>query len=96
MLLYGRLTEPSSAEPPEWDRVRDMSLVSMVRMKTRTQWEPIQQALSPRGDSDRMYLLFRWATQQMTGKILPEPKPTYATRTGWFLEPIEEKPIEAK
>ena len=96
MLLYGRLTEPSSAEPPEWDRVRDMSLVSMVRMKTRTQWEPIQQALGPRGDSDRMYLLFRWATQQMTGKILPEPKPTVATRTGWFLEPIEEKPSESK
>lgn len=96
MQLYGRLTEPSSAEPPEWDRVRDMSLVSMVRMKTRTQWEPIQQALGPREDSDRMYLLFRWATQHMTGKILPEPKRTVATRTGWFLEPIEEKLIEAK
>lgn len=90
--LFGRLTEPPSAEPPELDRVRDMSLVSLARMKTRTQLEPIRQALGPRGETDRMYLLYRWAMRELTGEILPEPKPTIVTRTGWFLEPLEAKP----
>lgn len=94
--FFGRLTEPASAEPPEFERVREMSLVSMARMKTRTQWEPTRQAMATRGDAGRMYLLFRWATQQMTGEVLPEPKPTIATRTGWFLEPIDEQLIETK
>lgn len=94
--LFGRLTEPASAEPPELDRVREMSLVSLARMKSRTQWEPSRQFLAPRGDAGRMYLLLRWGTQQMTGEILPEPKPTIETRTGWFLEPIEDKSSESK
>ena len=94
--MFERMTERPDAEPPELDRVRDMCLVSMVRMKTRTQWEPTRQALNRQGEVSRMYLLFRWATQQMTGEILPEPKPVFATRAGWFLEPIEAKPSASK
>lgn len=94
--LFGRLTEPASAEPPELDRVRDMSLVSLARMKTRTQLEPLRQALGPRGESDRRYLLYRWALHELTGELLPEPKPIIVTLTGWFLEPLEPKPREPK
>lgn len=94
--LFERLTEPASVLPPESERVRDMSLVSLARMKTRTQLEPIRQALSPRGGSGRMYLLYRWALRELTGEILPEPKPIIVPQTGWFLEPLEAKPSEPK
>ena len=38
-LLFDRLTDPGTM-PPEMDRVRIMSIISMARMKTRTQFEP--------------------------------------------------------
>lgn len=94
-LLFERLTDPSLF-PPELDSVRNMSVVSMARMKTRTQAEPTQSFLFGKGPPETMNLKIRWALQEMTGEKFPDLKPAIVTRSGWFLEPIEVKSSDRK
>ena len=94
-LLFERLTDPS-INPPELESVRIMSVVSMARMKTRTQSEPTRKHLLAQTPPESMNMVFRWAIQEMTGEKLPEPKPAVETRFGWFLEPLEVKSNAAK
>lgn len=94
-LLFERLTE-SGLMPGEWDSVRNMSVISMARMKTRTQMEPTRKFLFSRGPPETMNLANRWALQEMTGETFPEPKPVIVMRFGWFLEPLEVKSSEPK
>lgn len=92
-LLFGRLTDPSLF-PPELESVKTMSVVSMARMKTRTQAEPTQKFLFGKGPPETMNLQIRWALQEMMGEKFPELKPAIVMRSGWFLEPIEVKSSE--
>ncbi len=94
-LLFERLTDPSLF-PPELESVRTMSVVSMARMKTRTQAEPTQNFLFGKGPPETMNLKIRWALQEMTGEKFPDLKPAIVTRSGWFLEPVEVKSSERK
>lgn len=94
-LLFERLTE-SGLMPGEWDSVRNMSVISMARMKTRTQMEPTRKFLFSRGPPETMNLANRWALQEMTGETFPEPKPVIVMRFGWFLEPLEKPASEEK
>ena len=89
-LLFERLTDPSLF-PPEMDSVRNMSVVSMARMKTRTQVEPTRKFLFGKGPPETMNLKIRWALQEMTGEKFPDLKSAIGTRSGWFLEPLEVK-----
>ncbi len=89
-LLFERLTDPSLF-PPEMESVRNMSVVSMARMKTRTQVEPTRKFLFGKGPPETMNLKIRWALQEMTGENFPDLKPAIVTRSGWFLEPLEVK-----
>lgn len=93
--LFGRLTDPGTM-PPEAERVRIMSVITMARMKTRTQWEPMRKVLAPMSGPNRYSMAFRWAMKELTGEVIPVPKPTISTRHGWFLEPLEVKSSEPK
>ena len=94
-LLFDRLTDPGTM-PPEMDRVRIMSIISMARMKTRTQFEPMRKVLAPTYVPTFRSMAFRWAMKEMTGEEIPLPMPSVQQLNGWFLEPLEELPSETK
>jgi hypothetical protein len=35
-------------------------------------------------------LAIRWAIHQLTGELLPDAEPSINSRSGWFLEPLDE------
>lgn len=97
--LYERLTDPGTM-PPEMEGVRVMCIISMGRIKTRTQIEPLRKILAPKDPAnyapDRRSMAFRWAMKELTGEEMPPPKQPISTLTDWFLIPLEETPSESK
>lgn len=93
--LYERLTDPGTM-PPEMEGVRIMSIITMGRIKTRTQIEPLRKILAPNYAPDRRSMALRWAMQELTGEEIPPPKQAISTLSDWFLIPLEEPPSEPK
>lgn len=89
-LLFERLTDPSTF-PQEMERVRMMSIVTMGRMKTRTQGEPMRKFIEPHYGTSPRCMAYRWAMKELTGEEIALPKVSVETRSGWFLEPLEKK-----
>lgn len=87
--LIERLTDPNPL-PPEMTRVRFASALSLGRMKAKSQAEKMRQFLGVKISATPSALAVRWAIQEITGETLPEAEPPIVSRSGWFLEPLEE------
>jgi HEAT repeat protein len=91
VLMVERLTEPIGPFPPEVQRVRHASAISLGRMQSKSQTERMRAFLGPKVGIDPTSLAIRWAIHELTGELLPEPdRPTFS-RSGWFLEPLDYK-----
>ena len=91
VLLVERLTEPIGPLPPEVERVRHASAISLGRMQSKSQTERMRAFLGPQVGIDPTSLAIRWAIHELTGELLPEPERPTFSRSGWFLEPLDYK-----
>ncbi|MBI3860488.1 MAG: HEAT repeat domain-containing protein [Planctomycetia bacterium] len=76
--------------PPEMPPVREMSIVSIGRMKAVSQIAALQAMGAEKPAPSRVGMIMRWSLMELTGKQIPEPKPMIVGETGWFLEPVDE------
>ena len=76
---FGGLTEP-----PEDERVRNMSKISLGRMKATSALSTLRSMMYEAGDSH-----CHWAVEQITGETLPPCPPPERPQRGWFLEPMD-------
>lgn len=77
----------SASIPSEMIRVREMSAVTLGRMKAMSQLPRLRELMGPGPELSLEASGMRWAIMQMTGETLPEPAPV---KTGFgfsFLEP---------
>ncbi len=89
VLMVERLTEPP-VTPPELLRVRTMSAISLGRMQAKSQVPRMRQYLGPNVEPMLTPLAIRWAIQQLTGELLPDAEPPRTSKSGWFLEPLDD------
>jgi HEAT repeat protein len=75
--------------PPEMKAVKVAAMVTIGRMKAVSQVPALRKLL---GDNKvaptPIGLAFRWAVNELTGELLPEPDPPTAGKSDWFLEPL--------
>ncbi len=88
--MVGRLTESSAAVPFESPRVRWASAVSLGRMLAKSQVPLMRAYLGPKVMPDSTSLAIRWAIHELTGELLPDAEPSIVSKSGWFLEPLDE------
>jgi HEAT repeat protein len=88
--ILGRVTEPSSALPPEMMRVRLAGTIALGKMKAKSQAAPLR-AFAKQTSADKLYMALRWSAKELTGDELPYPKAPTISQSGWFLEPLEER-----
>ena len=77
----------SASIPTEMVRVREMSAVTLGRMKAMSQLPRLRELMGPSPELSQEASCMRWAIMQMTGETLPEPT---AVKMGFgfsFLEP---------
>jgi HEAT repeat protein len=87
-----RLTEPPRS-PAESERVRRACAISLGRMKATSQVAAMRQYLGPQVGLDAKSLAIRWAIHELTGELLPGPKPSrYSVKANWFLQALDESP----
>ncbi len=84
--LIGRVLDPATM-PPEFSEVKQMSAVSLARMKATSTVERLQGYLNPILAPHREPLVIRWSLMTLTGKEIPLPEPITVTVGSWFLEP---------
>ncbi|HTI49948.1 MAG TPA: HEAT repeat domain-containing protein [Planctomycetaceae bacterium] len=91
-LLAERLTDsvPPPAEPPEMMRVRVMCAVGLGRMKAASQLEPMRRYLGVTPKPLPSSLAIRWAIRELTGEVVPQPKPVTVQYANWFLVPLDD------
>lgn len=87
--LVERLTEPLLV-PSEFTRVRTMSAISLGRMQAKSQVKRMLDFLGPKVSPFATPLAIRWAVHQLTGELLPDAEPPIESRSGWFLEPLDD------
>jgi hypothetical protein len=75
---------------PELGPVKQMSAVSLARIKATSQTDIFRKYVSPFIAPNRLGMTFRWALMDLTGEQIPEPAPTKTGKTGWFLEPLDD------
>jgi HEAT repeat protein len=92
-LMVERLTEPGGAIPSEAMVVRVMSAVSIARMQVKSQIPRMLKYMGPKVDLVESSLAIRWAVHHMTGELMPGPERPIKSRSGWFLEPLDTKPL---
>ena len=83
--LMERITDPNVSPPAESVMVKEISVVTMGRMKA-TSYGP---ELRRMATADRFGQLIRWTVKELTGEIMPEPESTPTGPGEWFLEPLE-------
>ncbi|WLD11749.1 HEAT repeat domain-containing protein [Planctellipticum variicoloris] len=91
--LIGRVLDPATM-PPEFSEVKQMSAVSLARMKATSTVERLQGYLGPVVTPHREPLVLRWSLMTLTGKEIPLPEPITVTVGSWFLEPTTNAPAE--
>lgn len=89
--LIARLTDITSP-PPESDLVRQMSAITLARMKAVTHAKAIRDFMGPGPQSSRMGIAFRWSVMQLTGEQLVEPEATSSGLGFSFLESLDSGP----
>jgi HEAT repeat protein len=85
--LLERVNDTMSS-PPEELKVRRASILSLGRLRAKTQLPGLKQLIGEQVDNDWLELSARWAIQQISGETLPIGPPLVLEQTGWFLEPI--------
>lgn len=90
-LLVERLTEPP-VTPSELIRIRAMSAISIGRMQAKSQVTRMREYLGPKVEPLLTPLAIRWSLHQLTGELLPDAEPPITSRSGWFLEPLDDDP----
>jgi HEAT repeat protein len=83
-----RLTDPSTS-PPEQDRVRVASAISLGRMKAVSQVPAIKRYMGPRVHPLASSVAMQWAIRELTGEQLPDAEPLINSRGNFFLEPLD-------
>ncbi len=89
-LLIARVIDPATM-PPEFSEVRQMSAISLARIKATETVERFKKYVGPAYGPYRESLVFRWAMMQLTSEQIPLPPPGRVTRGVWFLEPAGAK-----
>ncbi|MCX7422317.1 MAG: HEAT repeat domain-containing protein [Planctomycetia bacterium] len=89
VLMAERLTEPP-VTPPELIRVRTMSAISLGRMQAKSQVKRMRDYLGSKVEPMITPLAIRWAIHQLTGELLPDAEPSRTSKSGWFLEPLDD------
>lgn len=90
--LIARVLEPSTL-PPETSEVKQMSAVSLARLKATSTVERLRGYMGPSASSTREGLILRWSLISLTGKDIPLPEPIVIPVGGWFLEPSQSAPV---
>jgi hypothetical protein len=86
-LLIARAKE-TTGMPPEFPLVRQMSVISIARMKAVSQVPALKELIGPEADAGSDDQSIRWALIQLTGEVVPPADPVEGIDTGWFLEPV--------
>lgn len=86
-LLIARLTD-TNPFPSETFPVKQMSAVSLARMKAVSQVPAMRQWLGAAGATGKGDPALMWALTQLTGEKFPDPPPMIVGKSGWFLEPL--------
>lgn len=89
VLMVERLTESPAAIPFEFTRVRWASAVSLGRLRATSQVPRMREFLGPAVSPVVTSLAIRWAINEITGELLPNAKPMVISKTGWFLESLD-------
>ena len=84
--LMERIMDTMSS-PPELDEVRRTSVLTLGRLRAKTQLQGLKQLIGEAVDNDLFELTLRHAVLQISGEALPLPPPPMVARQGWFLEP---------
>jgi len=87
-LLLGRLSDVDSMFPED-ERVRQMSAVSLGRMRAEEALATLRRFSQPDTVTDPVGYACAWAIHEITGEPIPEPPVQEVPRLGWFLEPID-------
>ena len=88
--LYARATDDSPSPPMELGPVREMSAITIGRMKAVSQAAALRQYIGSMIPASRLGMAIRWALIELTGEPISVPDAVPIKSTGWFLEPIEE------
>jgi HEAT repeat protein len=90
--LMDRLLDPVEGQGAEWSAVKEMSAVSIARMKAVSQVTPLRKFVGSMIRPDRQGMAIRWALMELTGESIPEPAaPTLADSAIWFLESLDDQ-----
>jgi hypothetical protein len=90
--LMDRLRDPVEGQGAEWSSVKEMSAVSIARMKALSQVTPLRKFVGSMIRPDRQGMAIRWALMEMTGESIPEPKgSTLSDSAIWFLESLDDQ-----
>lgn len=71
---------------PEDQTVREQAVIALGRMQDKALLKSYQKWINDEQDTT-LAIASRWAIGQATGARPPEPEPSAANITGWFLEP---------
>lgn len=88
LAITQRVTEPSSAIPPELPRIRLAGAIAIGKMKATSQARALRD-FAPVPVPGRLYMTLRWSLRELTGEELPFPDPPLDMQSGWFLEPLD-------
>ncbi|MBS0202668.1 MAG: hypothetical protein JSS49_07185 [Planctomycetes bacterium] len=99
LIQEGTVNEPLAAQlivrvqdvggiPPEYLEVRRASVLTLGRLRAKTQLAALKELVGDKIDNDNMELSIGWSIQQISGEVIPMAPLVSATRSGWFLEPI--------
>ena len=86
--IIERVTESSAVIPPERARVRLAGVISLGKMKAKSQAGALR-AFAPQALPNKLYMATRWSVNELTGQELPYPDPPTLSQGGWFLEPLD-------
>ena len=91
--LMERVLDTMSS-PPEALDVRRTAILTLGRLRAKTQLPGLKELLGEQVDNELIDLAIRWAVYQISGELLPIAPLPASERSGWFLEPamIETKP----
>ncbi|HEY0980985.1 HEAT repeat domain-containing protein [Schlesneria sp.] len=75
--------------PPEMPEVKQMSAISLARMKSTSQAERLRGLAVNVPLSVELGVALRWAVKELTGEELPPPTPVPVPAEDWFLVPLQ-------
>ena len=88
--LIGRAKDVAGM-PPELELVRQMSVLTIGRMRSESQLPGLQELLAGEVDPDPVDMAVAWAIHEITGEEFPPPVPIRNPQGGWFLQPLRPK-----